>query len=89
MSLFHCFGIKGIPLKNLKVIRRLKDQALSFNPIVSNRAFNLLYDLYVKAKLTLDLVKTDPRNAAIILKSRQLDLTNFLGDPNKKIDYFL
>lgn len=83
------FGIEGRPLQDLQYYRQLKDQALSHIPDVSNDAFEILSQLYIKAKLTLDLIKTDPANVARILQTRQLDLTKFLGDPNKKIDDFL
>ncbi|KKL04942.1 hypothetical protein LCGC14_2611020, partial [marine sediment metagenome] len=52
---------KGIkPLTDFEYIRLLKDRALSHNPDKSNRAFEILYNLYNKAKLTLALVKIDP-----------------------------
>jgi len=71
------FGIKDIskgltPLTDLKYFQQLKDEALSHNPDVSNKAFETLYDLYRIAKLTLALIKNDPANAANILKTRQL-----------------
>jgi len=83
------FGIEGVPLQNLQVIQKIKDQALSHNPSISNEAFETLIQLYTKAKLTLELIKTDPANIVRILQTKQLDLTKFLGDPNKKIDDFL
>ncbi len=70
-------------------IRLLKDRALSHNPDVSNNAFETLFDLYSKAKLTLALVKGDPSHAVSILKTKQLNIAKFLGDPNKKINDFL
>ncbi len=82
------YGIKGEPLENLQAIRKLKDQALSHNPEISNEAFEKLFALYKKAKLTLKLIKTDPGNVVNILKTSQLDLTKFIGDPSKKIDDF-
>lgn len=64
---------KGItPLTDLKYYHQLKDEALSHNPDVSNKAFDKLYDLYMIAKLTLALIKNDPANAANILKTKQL-----------------
>ncbi|KKM65861.1 hypothetical protein LCGC14_1487000, partial [marine sediment metagenome] len=71
------FGIKDIskgltPLTDLKYFQQLKDEALSHNPDVANKAFEKLYDLYRIAKLTLALIKNDPANAANILKTRQL-----------------
>ncbi|MFW9876147.1 MAG: hypothetical protein ACFFG0_23850 [Candidatus Thorarchaeota archaeon] len=83
------FGIEGVPLQNLQVIRKIKYQALSYNNEVSNEAFESLMQLYTRAKLTLSLIKTDPANTARILQTKQLDLTKFLGDPNTKIDDFL
>ncbi|KKM72477.1 hypothetical protein LCGC14_1420130, partial [marine sediment metagenome] len=81
---------KGItPLTDFGYIRLLKDQALSHNPDVSNKAFETLYDLYSRAKLTLALLKSNPANAVNILKTKQLNIAKFLGDPNKKIDDFL
>lgn len=77
------FGIEGTPLQNLEAIRKLKDKALSHNPVVSDKAFNELVQVYTKAKLTLGLIKTDPANVAQILQTKQLDITKFLGDPNK------
>lgn len=81
---------KGIkPLSDFGYIRQLKDRALSHNPDVSNEAFETLYDLYSKARFTLALIKSNPANAAHILKTKQLNIAKFLGDPNKKIDNFL
>ncbi len=81
---------KGIkPLSDFGYIRQLKDRALSHNPSVSNEAFETLYDLYNKARFTLALIKSNPANAAHILKTKQLNIAKFLGDPNKKIDNFL
>lgn len=76
------FGIEGVPLQNLQLIRQLKDQALSHNPDVSHQAFEDLMRLYRSAKMTLALIKSDPANIIRILKSKQLDLSNFLGNPN-------
>ncbi len=91
ISFFEVKNIsKGIkPLSDFGNIRLLKDRALSHNPDVSNDAFETLYDLYSRARLTLALIKNDPANAASILRTRQLDIAKFLGDPNKKIDNFL
>ncbi|KKN21906.1 hypothetical protein LCGC14_0920620 [marine sediment metagenome] len=81
---------KGIkPLTDLGYIRLLKDRALSHDPDVSNEAFEILFHLYIKAKFTLKLIKDTPADAASILRTRQLDITKFLGDPNSKIDDFL
>ncbi len=84
-ELISFFSISSIPLENLQSLRNIKDQALSHNPDISNQAFDTLYQLYMKAKLTLKLIKSDPANAVQILKTRQLDMTKFIGDPNKKI----
>ncbi len=75
------FGISGSPSQSLLVFRKLKDQALSHNPKVSDEAFEALFQLYTKAKLTLSLIKTDPANVINILRTKQLDLTKFLGKP--------
>ena len=76
------FGIKGVHLKNMQLIRQLKDKALSYNPDVSNEAFEDLFVLYTQSKMTLSLLKADPANIIQILKSKQLDLVKFLGRPN-------